>query len=133
PAWSRPLTENVWLVSARAENVTVVSDANALHAPVSSRYEKTRFPTAVRLSEPEKVKVPLATEISPLGPSTICVSGGVLSTRTTSGALAGLPAASAALATKVWAPSATVAVFQFVVVAVTLGAGGGSAGESVVV
>src|SRR5215470_18521297 len=98
PARSRAFTENVWLVSASPANVTLVSETNALQAPLSRRYEKTRFPTAVRLSEPLNVKVAVVTGISPLGPSMISVSGGVLSTVTTSGALARLPTASAPVA-----------------------------------
>ncbi len=65
-----------------------------------------------------------ATAVSPLGPPMIVVSGGVLSTMTTRAAVAGLPAASVALAARVWLPSATVVVSQ-VAVAVRGEAGGG--------
>src|SRR5205814_2098796 len=61
-------------------------------------------------------------ETAPAGPETIDVSGGVLSTRTTRCAVAGLPARSAAVATRVCVPSASVVVSQLAA-AVAAGAG----------
>src|SRR5438034_7712854 len=127
PARSSAFTSNVCDPSVSPVNVAVVAAEKAVKAPPSRRHANWRLPTEVRLSEPLKVKVAVATLISPLGPPVMNVSGGVLSTITTRVAVAEFPAASVAVAPSVWAPSGTVVVLNEPV-AVTEAAGGGSGG-----
>ena len=77
------------------------------------------------MSDPLKLIVTVGVFTSPAGAPVMTVSGGVLSTRTTHIALAGLPASSVAVAVRVWGPSANAVVVQGGV-AVTLGAAGGT-------
>src|SRR5262249_21113316 len=96
----------------------------------SSRQANTRLSAGVRLSLPANVNDAVVSSVSPVGPLTIPVSGGVLSTITTRVLGWVFPARSAATADSVWVPSTASLVFH-VAVAVTVVAGG--AGVSVAV
>ena len=108
PAASTARTSKVWAPSLSAEVVWVSpGPEQAAKASASTRHSKL-----APASPEEKPKVGVVSVVRPLGPESIVVFGGVVSTvkLRLAGVGSGLPAASTARTSKVWAPSASAAV-----------------------
>jgi hypothetical protein len=82
PARSRAFTSNAWDPAASPESAALVTAANGVKAPPSSRQANASPAGGLRLSVPVNVNVAEGSPTVSTGPPVICVSGGVLSTMT---------------------------------------------------